>query len=368
MLTQMNIMEGDFIRQFIAQYTHSTYLGDAVYVMILLTIGYLISKVIKGIVHLVEKYVTSNTETDLDDKIIQLIDKSIVQFVYIWAWYFSLQEVKDNFTPTAQKVIFGGAVAVLVFLICLFFSRLVTILVQWFKENVTSKTETDIDDELVPLVERILIIIIYIVGAASVLKYFSIDLTGLAIGGAAASFAIGYASQDTLSNMISGFVIMFDRPFRVGDRIRLVASNQIGDVISIGLRSTKILNFDNNVVIIPNSEIAKSQLINLSYPDPAFRIKLDIGVAYGTDLNLVKSLLLDIAKSNKDVLKDPEPKAAFIDFKDSAMIVTLICRIANYKDEFRVSEELRLGISASFAKHNIEIPFPQQVVRVIGNK
>lgn len=365
-MTTLNflLIDGDVIRQLISRFIQNAYLGDTIYVVSLLVAAYLISKIFKIVVRLVEKHITSNTETDLDDKIVALVDKSVAQFIYILAWYFSFEEIKANFTETTQKVILGTAVVILIFLICLFLSRLVGIFVHWFKENVTSKTETTVDDELVPLVERIIKIIIYVAGAAAVLKYFSVDLTAFAVGGAAVSFAVGYAAQDTLSNMISGFVIMFDRPFRVGDRIRLISSNQVGDVVSIGLRSTKILNFENNIVIIPNSEIAKSQLINISYPNPAARIKLDLGVAYGTDLELVKKLMLECALSNKDVLRDPEPKAAFIEFKDSALIVTLICRISHYKDEFRVSEELRLSIAEVFEKYAIDIPFPQQVVHV----
>lgn len=368
MLTQLSHFEGDFIRQFIADHISNPYLGDSLYVAVMLFVAFLLTHVVRFIITLIEKYITQATETDLDDKILELINKSIFQLLYILAFYFSFQEVKDNFSEKAQNIAIGTSFSIIIFLICLFFSRLVTVLTQWFKETVASKTETDIDNEFAPLVERLLKIVVYVIGAAVVLNYFKIDLTGLAIFATAVSFAFGYASQDTLANMISGFVIMVDRPFRVGDRIKLVASNQTGDVVSIGLRSTKILNFDNHFVVIPNSEIAKSQLINLSYPDPASRIKIDLGVAYGTDIELVKKLLVEIATSHSDVLKDPEPKSFFLDFKDSYLSVTLVCRVANYKDEFRVSEELRMEINKKFTEKNIEIPFPQHVIHMKGDK
>ena len=368
MISQISHLQGDFIRQYISEFTNNTYLGDLIYVAIIFFTAFLLTLFVKLVIKLIEKYITTNTETDLDDKILDLVNKSIFQLIYIIAFYLSFEEIRDNFQPKVQAFAIGTSYSIIVFLVCLFVSRLITILTQWFKDNVLSKTETEVDDEFAPLVERLLKVIVYAAGISVVLKYFEVDLTGLAIFATAVSFAMGYASQDTLSNMISGFVIMVDRPFRVGDRIKLVASNQTGDVISIGLRSTRILNFDNHFVVIPNSEIAKSQLINLSYPDPASRIKIDLGVAYGTDLETVKKLLVDIAKSHKDVLPDPEPKSYFVDFKDSALMMTLICRVAHYKDEFRVSEELRLLINSGFAEKKIEIPLPQHVVHMKGDK
>lgn len=355
------------IREWIQFYIPDSVLGDLAFMGIMLAAAVILALLVKLIVTLIEKYVTTATETDLDDKVLSLINQSVAQVIYIIAFYFSFDEIREHFSETWQDIIIGLAVTTFVFLICRFFSKLFDIIMQWYIENVASKTETSIDDELAPLIERLVKIVIYVTGAAFVLKYFQIDLTGLAIGGAAVSFAVGYASQDTLSNMISGFVIMIDRPFRVGDRVKLVSSQLTGDVIRIGLRSTKILNFDNHVVIIPNSEIAKSQLINLSYPDPASRIKMDIPVAYGTDVELVKSLLVSIAKAHPEVLEDPEPKSFFVDFKDSALLMTLVCRVSHYKDEFRVSEDLRLAIDKNFREKGIEIPFPQVVVHHKGD-
>lgn len=356
------ILDLKSVRAWIAYYVPDSVMGDLAFMGLMLTAGFVLAMIVKLIVKLVEKYVTTATETDLDDKVLSLVNQSIAQVIYIIAFYFSFDEIREHFSEHSQKIIIGIAVTIFVFLICRFFSRLFDIVLQWFIENVASKTETSIDDELAPLIDRLVKIFIYVAGAGVVLKYFDVDLTGLAIGGAAVSFAVGYASQDTLANMIAGFVIMIDRPFRVGDRVKMVTSGLIGDVIRIGLRSTKILNFDNHVVIIPNSEIAKSQLINLSYPDPASRIKLDIPVAYGTDVNMVKALLVNLAKAHPEVLEDPEPKSFFIEFKDSELLLTLICRVSHYKDEFRVAEDLRLAIEKSFRENGIVIPFPQIVV------
>ncbi|MCK6603050.1 MAG: mechanosensitive ion channel [Bacteroidetes bacterium] len=355
------------VRVWISGFITDNMWGDLAFMGLMLAAGFVLAMIVKGIVKLIERFVTTATETDLDDKILSLINQSIAQVIYIVAFYYSFDEIREHFSEIWQKIIIGLAVTTFVFLICRFLSKLFDIIMQWYIETIASKTETSIDDELAPLVERLVKIVIYVTGVAVVLNYFHVDLTGLAIGGAAVSFAVGYASQDTLSNMISGFVIMIDRPFRVGDRVKLVTSQLTGDVIRIGLRSTKILNFDNHVVIIPNSEIAKSQLINLSYPDPASRIKMDIPVAYGTDLELAKKLLVEIATGHAEVLKDPEPKAFFIEFKDSELLVTLVCRVAHYKDEFRVAEDLRLAIDRVFRDNRIEIPLPQQVVYLRGD-
>jgi small-conductance mechanosensitive channel len=167
--------------------------------------------------------------------------------------------------------------------------------------------------------------------------------------------------------MIAGFTIMLDRPFRVGDRIQL-ASGEKGDVVEIGLRSTKILTFENTLLIIPNESIVKEMVWNLSYPNPIIRVKVDVGVAYGTDPERVKQIMVDVAKQHPEVLDDPEPKAYLINFGDSSLDFTLVGRVANYGDQWRVQEELRIAIYKAFEKEGIEIPFPQRVVHMVQPK
>lgn len=352
------------LRNWISSFIEDSIWGDLFYLMSMMVLAGGLILVIKGVLKIIQKFVTSKTETDLDDQIITLIDSFFAQILIVTALYYSFDELKENLNEKVELIIKGLAFSIIVIMVCRLVSRLIDVFLKAYLEYTAKKRQTTVDQELMPLFERVIKILVYVTGIVVILRNFNIDLTGFAIGATAISFAVSFASQDTLSNMIAGFVIMVDRPFRVGDRIKLVSSNLIGDVIDIGLRSTKILGFDNHVVIIPNSEIAKSQLINLSYPDPQARVKVDFGVAYGTDIEKLKILLVGMAKNHPEVLHDPEPIARFIHFGESDLQMTLICRVQHFRDEFRIAEELRIHLQKLLAENGIEIPFPQRVIHM----
>ncbi|MHA2018657.1 MAG: mechanosensitive ion channel family protein, partial [Promethearchaeota archaeon] len=152
-----------------------------------------------------------------------------------------------------------------------------------------------------------------------------------------------------------------DRPFRVGDRIK-TTSGVLGEVFEIGLRSMKLLDFEKNLHVIPNAEIVKAEVINYSYPDTKVRVKIEVGVAYGSDLEKVKKIILDIFSKHQKVLKSPKPSVFFINFGESSLDLLGVAYVNHYKDSWETGEELRMQVYNSFNKNNIEIPFPQNVV------
>lgn len=161
--------------------------------------------------------------------------------------------------------------------------------------------------------------------------------------------------------MIAGFVIMTDLPFRVGDRISL-SSGEIGDVYEIGLRSTKVRTFDNTLLIVPNAEIIKEKVVNLSYPNPLLRVKVLVGVAYGSDLELVKKILEDVCKENPKVMDNPPPVSYFLEFGESSLDLRVTCFVNDWNEEWNTAEEIRLEIYKRFIENAIEIPFPQRTL------
>ena len=196
------------------------------------------------------------------------------------------------------------------------------------------------------------------------LEHFGQSVTSLVTILGAGSLALGLAAQDTISNMISGFIIMIDRPFRLGDRVK-IPTGETGDVYEIGLRSTKILDFDHNVLIVPNNELIKTKIVNFGYPDAETRVAVDVIAAYGSDIELVKNILLKIARSQPNVLSDPAPEAFLMKLGDYGLHFTLFCRVPEYKLQFPTAEKIRIAICHEFAKANIKIPYPQQVVHSV---
>jgi len=172
------------------------------------------------------------------------------------------------------------------------------------------------------------------------------------------------AAQDTIANMIGGFVIMIDRPFRERDRVRL-PDGTLCIVDKIGIRSTKLRTYDNTLIITPNAELMKSTIHNETYPYPEVRATVEVGVGYDSDIGKVREVMLDEAHKHPKVLKEPPPDFIFLNFGDSSLDVSIRCRVATIEDRFFVSSDLREQVLNRFRLEGIEIPFPQRVVTIV---
>jgi small-conductance mechanosensitive channel len=237
--------------------------------------------------------------------------------------------------------------------------RLVNILTIWFGEEVALKTGSALDNQLSPFLRRILLILVSIIAVIVVLGHFNVEVSGLVTTLGIGSLAIALAAQAALSDTISGFVIMFDRPFRIGDRIEIQDLDTWGDVVDIGLRSTRIRTRDNRMVIIPNSVIGKSLVVNYAYPDSQYRIQIEVGVAYGTDLELARKTLVDAVEGVEGVLHERKVEALFLHFGDSALIFRIRWWLESYEDTRRMFDRVNTAIYNALNEASIEMPNPQ---------
>jgi small-conductance mechanosensitive channel len=169
------------------------------------------------------------------------------------------------------------------------------------------------------------------------------------------------AAKDTLASMISGFTLMIDRPFRIGDRIQL-ASGQLGDVVDIGLRSTKIMTADNTLLIIPNSEICNTVIINLAFPDVRGKGKINFGIAFGSDVEMVKELMVTTAMEIPEILVEPKPEAYFVSFGESALNMALFFWAKDYTMLYALTDRLNTLILKRFNEHGIFMPYPTSMI------
>jgi MscS family membrane protein len=233
----------------------------------------------------------------------------------------------------------------------------------WYLSEIAAKTESPVDDKLVPLFRRVAKIVVLFIAVTVILGHFDVKIGALLGAAGVASLAVALAAQETVANMIAGFTILVDRPFRIGDRIEL-ADGLTGDVHEIGLRSTKILTFDHTLMILPNKEISGARIVNVSYPNPRYAIRRDFTVAYGTDPAKVKAVLVGIVAAHPKVLKDPAPAAFFVDFGESALAFKLVCHVADYHDAFQIIDDINMEVNRRFAEEGIEIPFPQRDIHI----
>ncbi|HEY7912502.1 MAG TPA: mechanosensitive ion channel domain-containing protein [Blastocatellia bacterium] len=189
---------------------------------------------------------------------------------------------------------------------------------------------------------------------------FSVDLTGVAVILGFLSVGIGFGLQYLAADIASGFILLFERPLRVGDRLKLEDMVE-GRVESIRLRSTVIMTNENLAVIVPNSKLTQNHFINYSYGrGQTVRINVPVGVAYGSDIKTVAKALVEAATSVKEVLPDPPPRPHFQEFGDSSLNFQVRVWINEPHKHPQIRSKINFAIDEAFRKYNIEIPFPQR--------
>jgi len=199
-------------------------------------------------------------------------------------------------------------------------------------------------------------------GIIVAVQFIGLNLTSLAVVFGLLSVGIGFGLQNIVSNFISGLIILFERPIKIGDRITI--GDVLGDVENISLRATHIRTIDNIAIIVPNSEFITSQVTNWSHGDPKIRIHVKVGVAYGSDVPLVIESLLKVAQEHPEVLEKPPPKVWFREFGDSSLNFDLLAWIPNPKKRPVIISDLNKGIDEIFRKNKIQIPFPQRDLHI----
>lgn len=206
--------------------------------------------------------------------------------------------------------------------------------------------------------------VVMFVGLLIILQTVGINLTTLNVIAGAVGIGVGFGLQNIASNFISGLIILFERPIKVGDRIEV--GNVEGDVIEIGARSTTVVTPNNIAIIVPNSNFITEPVINWKYSsDSKVRFEIPVGVAYGTDVQLVQRLLLEVAAEHPDVLSEPKPDVCFREFGDSSLNFLLrVWNRAHVHHKLTLYSDLNFAIHDKFKQHGVEIPFPQRVLHI----
>lgn len=339
------------------------HLGEVGQAILILIAGFLIGwllqlAITKGIAR-----ATSRTQSDLDDAITSAFSLPLLMTVLLIAIRFAIARL--TFLPDAWAEYLEGGFFILYLLVAYLLAyRLTRNLINWYIRDIADRTETPLDDQVLPFFRRVLLILLTVIALVVLLSHFQIEVGALITTLGIGSLAIALAAQNTLSDTISGFVIMLDRPFRIGDRIEILDLDTWGDVVDIGLRSSRILTRDNRMVVVPNAVIGKSLIVNHSYPDTHYRVETELGVAYGTDVERARQVLTDAVRAQDWVMKDERIEALFLHYGDSALIFRVRCWIEHYVETRRIIDKLNTCLYDALAQAGIDIPFPQQVVHL----
>jgi len=220
--------------------------------------------------------------------------------------------------------------------------------------------------DFAPVFSNVWTLAVVVGTAGTVLYIWEIDVTPLLAGAGIVGITVGFAAKDTVANFFGGVALYFDDTYRVGDFVEL-DSGETGTVVEVGVRSTTLLTRDEVLVTVPNSVLNATKVINQSAPSRRRRVRVPVGVAYGTDLDALEALLVDIAVSEKLVLDSPKPRCRFRRFGDSALEYELLCWVSSPTRRAKAVHRLNRAIHDRFAAEGIDIPYPKRDVSVAAD-
>ncbi len=219
--------------------------------------------------------------------------------------------------------------------------------------------QTDWDIGLTTALDTLVHYLTMSIGLIFGLRFVGVGFSALAILAGVLGIGIGFGLRNITENFISGLIILAERPIKIGDFIELGPGDLQGQVRRIRARSTTVVTRDNVSVIIPNSEFVSSRVTNWSHSDPKVRIAIAVGVVYGSDVDLVRKTLLDVADRHGKVLSKPAPEVEFKAFGSSSLDFILRAWIDQQGDRYRIASDLHFAVDSAFRKRGIEIAFPQ---------
>ena len=300
------------------------------------------------------------TKFTLDDQILDIFHKPI--FVSIVLFGLAVATDRLDFSQTVHYVTLSGLKTVAIFLWAKAAARFLQLIIELVSSD--DSRFTLIQHRTLPLFSNLLVILVVALALYFVFLAWNIDVTAWIASAGILGLAISFAAKDTLANLFSGVFILTDAPFKLGDFI-VLDSGERGEVTHIGIRSTRLLTRDDVEITVPNSIMGNAKITNeTGGPHERYRIRVKVGVAYGSDIDKVKSVLMDVAAGQPEVCKAPAPRVRFRAFGDSSLDHELLCWVDRPILRGRVTHLLNTAVYKRFIKEGIDIPFPQRDVYI----
>lgn len=281
-----------------------------------------------------------------------------------YALFLAGARVAAEWLPLNQRWeprVYQGLFILTVTLLTLAAMRTYDVLLHWYVTDPARADEDGTAREFQPLFSKLGQALIVLMALVTVLQNLGINVESLIVSMGVGSLAIGLAAKDTLANMFAGFTIVLDRPFHLGDRIQL-STGEIGDVDAIGMRVTRLRTPDDTVLVVPNSVIVQDRIVNRTRPTRQITTRIDVGVAYGTDLGRARALLVESALASPYVETGRPPVALVTQFGDFAVRLRLVFWARDYDQQALAASTVHEEIYRRFAAEGIEMPYPVQRV------
>jgi len=340
---------------------NSVYLNTLIKTVLALAVAYIIWLILKRILNSVEKKVQKSEFVKANAQIFNSFRKVLFYALVLVTGTYLIRLLK---VQLMEKTFY----ALLIMLIAAPVTNFLVISIKYLQNTLADKTETKIDNIIFDLLNKFAGVIVYSIAILLALDFLGINVMPFVAGAGVAGIAIGFAAKDTLSNLIAGILLILDRPFEIGDRIEVwsapAGSASWGDVVHIGLRATKIKTTDNIVIIIPNNEIMKRDIVNYTIITSKIRVRVNIGIAYDADIDKTKGIILDVADSTEWIAKDPPPRVMVRSFGESSVDLQLRVWIDDARKRMDTISYITDKVKTEFDKAGIEIPYPKRDITI----
>ena len=296
-----------------------------------------------------DRATSKNTTVVVNENSLKSINQAAINI-----WNFELWSV-DGRVVTVKKAVSS--------LLILLIGLLVIKAISWLIRKRLSSYPR-INENTASLIQKVIYYFLVFFVFLFALRILNMPLTAFAFLGGALAIGVGFGTQTIMSNFISGFILLAERPIRVGDLIELDGSR--ATVEEVGARCTRVKTADNIHILVPNSKFLDQSIINWTLSEKRVRVKIIVGVLYGSPVREVERILLEVAEKHVDVRKHPEPYVRFSDFGDNALIFVLYFWVdmINITERLRISSDLRFYIDEHFRSAGIVIAFPQRDIHL----
>lgn len=345
----------------IPAFFRETLWGELALLLGIAAVSVLVSRLVVFVFDRLLKAITRRTHTALDDLLIGALRRPVFLFAAVIGLYVALTAV--NFLDQHQEKITRMLVATELALVAYGLNRVVGAVVQWYIAEVAPRTESTLDERLLPLGRRVATGIIFGLSVLMVLRALTVDITPLLAGLGIGGLAVALALQPTLNNLIAGAFTVSESKIGVGDYIRLEeGSRSEGTVQDIGWRTTKIQTPQNNIVVIPNARLADSVVTNFGAPNPETFAVISCGVSYESDLKQVQRVVDEVGrhvlKETRGGVPDAEPLIRFQAFGESNIDFEVLLPVQSYGDRFAITTAFIKELHERFRAEGIDINYP----------
>ncbi|MDD5616194.1 MAG: mechanosensitive ion channel [Candidatus Methanoperedens sp.] len=324
------------------------------------------SLLLAAVINLILKILIKKAEktgTKIDDIILLAIGRPLYILIIVAGLYYAIHE-----TPYLGELIntFDGDYRYRHFLLTLFATWIaasfIKRIIREYGYEIASRTKGEMDDRLVAFADMSGTYIIWLIGLMIALSGVGVEIGPVIAGMGIAGLALALAAQNLISNVFGGMTITLDQLYKVGDRVEF--GGVYGDIYEIKPRYTKIKTLDNVIITIPNSKVINDNIINYADPDTTVRVKIPVGVAYGTDPEKVDKIMLEIADNTPNVLKEPKPLVRFTEYAASSQNFELLVWVKHYDDRHPAIDMILRDMFKRFKEEGIEMPFNQMDVHL----